>query len=142
MPKVKVPQQDGEVRISHQGNPPVVFAVEGGTITVGDADTARMLVEYVAGAELLEDLGPAQTARPGIDPETGGPAPLELPPDAPPAAAQTGTLSDDDLRALPAAQLVAFVQANPAERDRVAGLERARTEPRSSVLKATAGDQS
>jgi len=51
MQNVTVPQQEGEIRISHAGDEPVVYPVKNGTVQVEDAALDGFL-RQVPGAEI------------------------------------------------------------------------------------------
>jgi hypothetical protein len=60
MPKVSVPQDDGEIRIAVGGDDPTVYPVTNGTADVPEEDLDLFLFN-VDGAELVESAAPART---------------------------------------------------------------------------------
>lgn len=58
---VKVPQQDGEIRITAQAEEPAVYPVKDGHVSVDDADVPAFLAR-IAGSELAGG-SPAKAAK-------------------------------------------------------------------------------
>jgi hypothetical protein len=60
MADVRVPQQDGEISISFNGEPPTVFAVKKGRVST---DAFDLLLTHVAGAQLVKPEAPAKPTK-------------------------------------------------------------------------------
>lgn len=115
MARVSVPQQDGEVRVSVNGDPPVVFNVVDGVVEVPDTDKAVLLSHVIPEAEVVE---------------------VDAPPSAEvPGAGATAAMAV--FGAMTAAALTDHLAAHPEDAGRVLAAETARAEgPRVTVLRA------
>lgn len=100
------------------------------------APATRIAAPVVEGTNTTGQPAPAGP-RPGTVPGDGNPAKSAAatgaaPTSTAPAAGELAT--DDQLGGMSAAELVSYVEANPAERDRVLAAEQARSKPRTTVL--------
>lgn len=64
MAKVRVPQKDGEITFSRQGDEPRTYRVTDGEVTVAQADLDRFL-RAIPGAEVVKGAGSPDSKKEG-----------------------------------------------------------------------------